>query len=119
MEEEAKQLLETLTEQIESGIEFRSEQLPLVAEEIVAYSIVSNGICAGIFLVVMLIAAHFFKKLLKFDIDQHDTVFSFIPGAVFVVSFVVFCISVHDLVLAVVAPRLCILKFLGNLVTGN
>ena len=125
-EENLNELFETLKGGIEKGSSLATEQLPLIAKEIINYLIVHNSIMMIIGSTLLCIGLYFFselKKQLKVEKENSSqfsveiTTFSFIFGiAGTTIGSLMFFMNLHSLMFTIYCPRLAVIEYIGNII---
>jgi len=111
-------LLDYLTDTMKSGVDFASEQAPLVAKEIIMYGAITSwaGVAAGIFF--LLVGLLFLAFSVKRMSDDADTGFAALmaAGVLLFFSAIFFGSNTGDAIKATFAPRVYVLEYVAKLV---
>ncbi len=114
-------LLDYLTDTMKSGVDFASEQAPLVAKEIAAYGAVSSWVYVAIGLAVVATGVAATRLIMKWDEQKED----FHPKHMIATFAGVVCVMVgtgivasnlNDAMKATFAPRVYVLEYVAKLV---
>lgn len=135
MEQEIKQVAETIAPQVEqtvnsllqylqSGMHFANEQAPLLVNEIIKWGIFENLLFFVIFLIPLFVCifmtCHYFRKIKNSGNYSHfgkeNFVFGLVAGwTLSSLSIVVSLLCFVDAFRAILAPRLYLIEYLSHL----
>lgn len=104
-----------ITELIKGAKEFTMSQAPALAHEIVAWGIWSNAVEVAAWCIAMVVVGHLCAKLRASNDDDAKAMGVVLHGVVTILGITFIGFAANNLIKALVAPRLYIINYLGEL----
>ena len=110
MEDKLIEYADKIVAALESGVDFASEQAPLLIQEVLTYYLVTNSIWTIFFILVTI---YLIKPIRHFNAKGDDAIFAFSLMFIFSLLFSLYC--AFNVIKILVAPRLFLIQKLAEI----